>query len=125
MSRGEIVTIRLFHRTALEGAAAIPVEGFRDGEDRFVWFSKYLDCWGEPGRHLLEVMVDMTEDEIEAYTRNWVADEVWDETLNDFVTVEDASMIERFVWHGIPAAVINPRMTAREVDPRSVGAEWE
>jgi hypothetical protein len=107
----------LFHRTTREGAPAIPIEGCRGGEDGFVWFSKWLDCWGEQGRHLLEVMVEMTEQELQGFAHEAIADEEWDDETGDFVKIEDEAFIERFVWYAIPAAVVNPRMTAREIDP--------
>ena len=74
-----------------------------------MWFSQYLDCWGEQGRHLLEVLLDVTGEELDRYAVEAAADEEWDDATGDFVQIEDERLIERFTWYKIPAAVVNAR----------------
>lgn len=107
------MSVRLYHRTTGDGAESIPRDGFRDGEDGGVWFSRFLDCWGERGRHLLVVSLDVTEEELAGWAHEAVADEVWDEGLGDFVKTDKPEEVERFVWYKIPAAVVNARGRVR------------
>ena len=105
----EEMPIRLFHRTTCEGVPSILADGFRDEDDVGVWFSQYLDCWGERGGHLLEVMLDIAPDELAAYVVKGQADEEWSDTVGDFVRSENEDEIERFVWYKIPAELVNRR----------------
>jgi len=114
------MAIRLFHRTTREGAEAILANGFRDGEDGGVWFSRYLDCWGEQGRHLLEVLLDVSEDTLDAYAIEVVADEVCVDIEADIWESCDEDEVETFVWYKVPAAVVNARGTARRVPPDEI-----
>ena len=109
--------IQLYHRTTREGVAVIPAEGFRDGEDGGVWFSQYLDCWGERDRHLLIVDLDVTEQELASYAVEVAADEEWDEAAGDFVPIADERFVERFTWYKIPADLVNARGKVRMASP--------
>jgi hypothetical protein len=85
-----------------------------------VWFSQFLDCWGESGRHLLEIILDMPAEDLASHAVEAVADEVWDDDAGDFVKVEDDALIQRFVWYKIPASIVNARGRARHVPPGEV-----
>jgi hypothetical protein len=93
--------------------------GFRDGEDGFVWFSKYLDCWGESGRHLPEEILDIGEEDLAQNAKEAVADEeLAPDGDDDWVRVEDQALIECFVWYAIPATFVNNRSRVRLVPPK-------
>jgi len=114
--------VRLFHRTTLEGSQAIPADGFKNGDDGVVWFSRYLDAWGNRGHFLLEVITSIGVDELEAFAQSAVADEVWDEAVGDFVQTQDEESIERFIYYAIPADCINGRCTVRLVPASEINA---
>jgi hypothetical protein len=111
----------LYHFTDNENAASIIAGGFQDGVDGGVWFARHLDPWGERARSaLLELRLDMTEGQLKAFEREVVADEEGGEGVDDFVKAAD-SEIESFLWHEIPAEIVNARGTVRLVpsDERS------
>jgi hypothetical protein len=110
--------IRLFHRTTREGVPSILATGFRDGDDGGVWFSPYLDCWGEQAGHLLEVMLDVTSDELAVYVVEGQADEEWSDAVGDFVRSDNEDEIERFVWYKLPAELVNRRGRVRHITSR-------
>jgi hypothetical protein len=111
--RGTInYAMRLFHRTNPQAAASILQEGFLDGTGTYgtsrnrsgvFLSSEPLDeNDGACGDILLEVNLHMTEAELARY--EWVEEGKW---YREFF---------------VPAAEINPRMTARIVEDRR---EWE
>jgi hypothetical protein len=112
---GATMAIRLYHRTTDEAARSILACGFRDGADDppGVWFSRALDCWGERGSAtLLEVMLDVSEDELASHLVEAVSDEVWSDAAGDFVPASEDD-VERFEWYAIPAEILNARGKVR------------
>jgi hypothetical protein len=106
----------------------IVAEGFRDDPDepRGVWLSPLLDCWGERGRTLLEVTLDLSEDEIRPFVVEAAADEVWDDEAGDFIKANEID-VERFTWYAIPADVVNARGRVRligEDERRRLALGW-
>lgn len=61
-----------------------------------MWLPRYPDSRGERGRHLLEVLIEMTEGELAAYASEVAADEARDDEVGDFAEEEDEAQIERF-----------------------------
>jgi hypothetical protein len=123
------MAIRLYHRTTDNAAATILAEGFREGPSEGsrgrvgAWFSRELDCWGEQGRELLEVMLDATEAELEPYAEEVATEELDDET-GDWIPAADG---EAFTWYVIPAAVVNERGHVRLVsreERRRLDSGW-
>jgi hypothetical protein len=112
--------VRLFHRTTLKAIPLIFAEGFRDGDDGVVWFSKNLDDWGSRGAQPIEVIADMTEEDLSGYAVRVVADEELDNESGEFVKVLDETEVERFTWYQIPAATINPIAEIRIVSNERV-----
>jgi hypothetical protein len=109
--------VRLFHRTSDEAAAVILVDGFRDhdtdGDGQYVgvWFSRWLDCMGEKGDTLLEVLIDLPAAELATYNVGAAFDEEWDDKTNTWIKSEP----EPVDWFLIPAALVNGRGTVRLV----------
>ena len=107
-------TIRLFQFTDRGTAQAILDGGFRDGEDGVVRFSRYCDSMGESSRAaLLEVQIAITEEELEAKGQPVDENEVWDDSVGDFVPVSDRTEVQSFVWYRIPAANVNANGAVR------------
>ena len=79
----------------------------------------YDDSWGESGRHLLEVMLEMTESELAAHAQEAIADESEGDEEEDW-RQEPAEEVRRMTWYKIPAAVVNSRGTVRHIPPDQI-----
>jgi hypothetical protein len=97
--------IRLFHIAKPDAVAPILADGFKDGDDGGVWFSQYLDMFGESGSKLLEIMLDMTAEELAAYP-----------VEVPFGKVPGQEPGPSLTWHKIPANFVNRRrLQIREI----------
>jgi hypothetical protein len=129
------MNLHFYHLTTPERAAAILVDGFRDEDNPFaaqaggdswrcVWVTLGAPYRGfvtkDPRRTLLEVLLDVSDDELADFAVPAMAEEVWDDEGGRFVRVEDEHLVERFLWYKIPAAVLNSRGHLRYVPPEEV-----
>lgn len=115
--------IRLFYRTTLEGADNIPREGFRAGPRGEVWLSRYLDAWGEEGRHLLEVVLDVDEAELEDFGKDAVFDDDYDPVTGQWTPTPEGGYMMRLRCFEVPVELVNANGFVREVVPRSIEFE--
>ena len=124
--------LHFFYLTTPARAAAILISGFRDEDTPFtadegdtaargVWLSLGAPYRGfvakDPRRSLLEVVLDVSDDELCLFAVPASAGEVWDDEGGGFVGAADENLVERFLWYRIPAAVINARGRVRYVPP--------
>jgi hypothetical protein len=120
--------IRMYHRTTAEAAAAIVAVGFRDGQEvdeekgdvtTGVWLDATVNGMaGEKGRTLLEVALELTQAELEPYSRcaAWETIDTDPEPGEDVPITEEGEP-EPFRWYFIPATVLNTRGKVRLVSP--------
>ena len=63
----------------------------------------------------MELLLDISEEELTPMAREAVADEVSVDGSDKFVKIEDQSEIEKFEWFEIPAVILNSRGAVRLV----------
>jgi hypothetical protein len=90
--------------------------GFRAGERGGPWFWREQLSVGERSREvLLEVLLDLSADELGGFRVESAFDEEWSDEIGDFVKLTDPGMIQTFVAYELPADLVNSRGRVRRV----------
>lgn len=115
------MAVRLFHFTSRSRACDIITRGF-DGETCWLSPTLHTVC-GEAARSgLLAVELEVTVAELEPFMRTVTEDEVWDDTLGDFVFDPDSAV--RYVWYEVPTALIAAKGRIRLVSADERAGLW-
>lgn len=107
------MAIRLFCRATPHSALRILAEGFLASPQGGVWLSKDFEAVASDGGSILSVLLDLEDDDLEAYamdvsTEETWDDETWDESAGHWVKRPGATA-ERVRWYEVPASIVNGR----------------
>ncbi len=107
------MAITLYHRTTKDAVEKILAEGFKAGSRGDVWVSKFLDSWGEEGRHLLEIKLEVPEEVLEKYGRDVISDQIQNEAGKWVKCPPEEAKSYR--WYEVPPETLNEFATVRAV----------
>ncbi len=102
------MAFKIWHFTPFCYVEPIRTDGFRDGDQGFVWFTTAGDTHHDLiVRVLLEVTLDVDERALVPFAMRVVDRTRWDEETRSMVATDDPALIYRRTDYKIPAAFVN------------------